>query len=125
VECIELALANRREEGLVYSLDASPWLIPAEGDPTRLVPRSRSDNWMRSTKQARGLNIPRIGYHGEKRAGIQDPKLRKLDPAVQEELAGAGLRVRITSRHSERAHTLTRPLACGISAPSLPARAPC
>ena len=84
VEIIELALANRREEGL----EASPWLIPAEGDPTRPVPRSRLDNWMRSTKKARGLNIPRLGYHGEKRAGIRDPKFRKLDPAVQEELAG-------------------------------------
>lgn len=84
VEIIELALANRREEGL----EASPWLIPAEGDPTRPVPRSRLDNWMRSTKKARGLNIPRLGYHGGKRAGIRDPKFRKLDPAVQEELAG-------------------------------------
>jgi integrase len=84
VEIIELALANRREEGL----EASPWLIPAEGDPTRPVPRSRLDNWMRGTKKAQGLNIPRLGYHGEKRAGIRDPKFRKLDPAVQEELAG-------------------------------------
>jgi integrase len=84
VEIIELALANRREEGL----DASPWLIPAEGDPSRPVPRSRLDNWMRATKKAQGLNIPRLGYHGEKRAGIRDPKFRKLDPAVQEELAG-------------------------------------
>ena len=84
VEIIELALANRREEGL----EASPWLIPEEGDPTRPVRRSRLDNWMRSTKQAQGLNIPRLGYHGEKRAGIRDPKFRKLDPAVQEELAG-------------------------------------
>jgi integrase len=84
VEIIELALANRREE----ALDASPWLIPAEGDPSRPVPRSRLDNWMRATKKAQGLNIPRLGYHGEKRAGIRDPKFRKLDPAVQEELAG-------------------------------------
>lgn len=43
---------------------------------------------MRGTKKAQGLNIPRLGYHGEKRAGIRDPKFRKLDPAVQEELAG-------------------------------------
>ncbi len=84
VEIIELALANRREEGL----DGSPWLIPAENDPTRPVPRSRLDNWMRATKKARGLDIPRLGYHGEKQAGIRDPKFRKLDPAVQEELAG-------------------------------------
>ncbi|HEY0019471.1 MAG TPA: tyrosine-type recombinase/integrase [Longimicrobium sp.] len=84
VEVIELALANRREEGL----DGSPWLIPEEGDPTRPVRRSRLDNWMRATKKAQGLNIPRLGYHGEKRAGIRDPKFRKLDPAVQEELAG-------------------------------------
>jgi hypothetical protein len=38
--------------------------------------------------RAQGINIPRLGYHGEKRAGIRDPKFRRLDPAVQEELAG-------------------------------------
>jgi len=40
------------------------------------------------TKKEQGINIPRLGYHGEKRAGIRDPKFRRLDPAVQEELAG-------------------------------------
>jgi hypothetical protein len=39
---------------------------------------------MRRTKREQGINIPR----GEKRAGTRDPKFRRLDPAVQEELAG-------------------------------------
>jgi integrase len=84
IEAIHLALANRREEGL----SASEWLFPAEDDPTRPVPRYQLDNWMRATKKAQGIKVHRLGYHGEKRAGIRDPKFRRLDPAVQEELAG-------------------------------------
>jgi integrase len=84
VDVILRALAHRQEEGL----QDSPWLIPAPDDGTQPVRRTRLDNWMRSTKREQGINIPRLGYHGEKRAGIRDPKFRSLDPAVQEELAG-------------------------------------
>jgi integrase len=84
IEAIRRALAHRREEGL----GDSPWLIPAEGDPPKPIRRSRLDNWMRATQKAQGINVHRLGYHGEKRAGIRDPKFRRLDPAVQEELAG-------------------------------------
>lgn len=84
IETIRRALAHRREDGL----QDSPWLLPAEDDPAKAVPRSRLDNFMRRTKREQGINIPRLGYHGEKRAGIRDPKFRSLDPAVQEELAG-------------------------------------
>jgi hypothetical protein len=52
------------------------------------VSRSQLDNWMRATKKAQGIKAHRLGYHGEKRAGIRDPKFRRLDPAVQEELTG-------------------------------------
>lgn len=84
VKAILRALEHRRAEGMEHSA----WLIPAEANAAQPVPRSRLDNWMRATKKATGLNIPRLGYHGEKRAGIRDPKFRRLDPAVQEELAG-------------------------------------
>ena len=84
MEIIELALANRREEGL----EASPWLIPAEGDPTRARTPQPVGQLDAEHQEGAGINIPRLGYHGEKRAGIRDPKFRKLDPAVQEELAG-------------------------------------
>jgi integrase len=84
VDVIRRALAHREEEGL----QDSPWLIPAKGDPTQPITRAKLDLWMRETKKAQGINIPRLGYHGEKRAGIRDPRFRRLDPAVQEELAG-------------------------------------
>jgi integrase len=84
IETIRRALAHRREEGL----GDSPWLIPAEADATKPIRRTRLDNWMRATKKAQGIHVHRLGYHGEKRAGIRDPKFRRLDPAVQEELAG-------------------------------------
>jgi len=29
-----------------------------------------------------------LGFHGEKRAGVRDPRFRQLPPKVQEELAG-------------------------------------
>lgn len=84
IETIRRALAHRREEGV----QDSPWLFPTPEDPTTAVPRTRLDHWMRRTKRQQGINLPRLGYHGEKRAGIRDPKFRSLDPAVQEELAG-------------------------------------
>jgi hypothetical protein len=43
---------------------------------------------MRATRKAEGIDIPRLGSHGEKRAGIRVPRFQALDPAVQEELAG-------------------------------------
>jgi integrase len=84
VEAIRRALAHRSEEGL----QDSPWLLPEPGDPSRPVSKHKLEHYMRATKKAEGIDIPRLGYHGEKRAGIRDPRFRALDPAVQEELAG-------------------------------------
>jgi integrase len=84
IDTIRRALVLRREEGL----DGSPWLLPAPLDGAVPVSRISLDTYMRATKRAQGINVPRLGYHGEKRAGIRDPRFRALDPAVQEELAG-------------------------------------
>lgn len=84
VKAILRALEHKRGDGMEHS----PWLIPAEANAAQPVPLTRLDNWMRATKKAQGINLHRLGYHGEKRAGIRDPKFRRLDPAVQEELAG-------------------------------------
>jgi 3-methyladenine DNA glycosylase AlkD len=43
---------------------------------------------MKRTRKRLGITLPRLGYHGEKRAGIRDPRFRALAPKVQEELAG-------------------------------------
>lgn len=84
IETIRLALVKRHEEGLADS----PWLLPAPGDPTQPVSRQRLHSWMTTARNKLGINIPRLGYHGEKRAGIRDPCFRTLAPAIQEELAG-------------------------------------
>lgn len=84
IETIRLALVKRREEGL----GESPWLLPAPSDPAQPVSRQRLHNWMKAARNKLGINLPRLGYHGEKRAGIRDPRFRNLAPAIQEELAG-------------------------------------
>lgn len=78
------ALERRRAEGL----DASPWLLPAERDPSQPVSKNTLHNWMKRSKERLGIDLPRLGYHAEKRAGIRDPRFRALPPKVQEALAG-------------------------------------
>ncbi|HEU4557528.1 MAG TPA: tyrosine-type recombinase/integrase [Longimicrobium sp.] len=78
------ALERRRAEGL----DASPWLLPAKRDVSQPVGKNVLHNLMKLTKRRLGINVTRLGYHAEKRAGIRDPRFRALPPKVQEELAG-------------------------------------
>lgn len=49
--------------------------------------------WLRSIegeaeRQKVGAALRGLGYHGEQRAGVRDPKFRQLPPAIQEEIAG-------------------------------------
>jgi hypothetical protein len=44
--------------------------------------------WMQRTKKRLGINIRGLGYHGEKRVGVRDPRFRALPPAVQEAISG-------------------------------------
>ncbi len=74
----------RREEGL----GDSPWLHPAPSDAAQPLSKNRWHNWMRATTKKHGIDVPRLGYHAEERAGIRDPRFRALPPKVQEELAG-------------------------------------
>jgi len=84
VAAIKRAMEWRRAEGV----GDSPWLFPATRTPDQPVSRSCLHHWMQKTRRACGFNVPRLGYHGEKRAGIRDPKFRALPAPVQEELAG-------------------------------------
>lgn len=84
VAAINRAIERRRVEGL----EDSPWLFPATQTASEAVSRTCLHHWMRKTRRACGITIPRLGYHGEKRAGIRDPKFRALPAPVQEELAG-------------------------------------
>jgi hypothetical protein len=43
---------------------------------------------MRRTKKRLGIDIRGLGYHGEKRAGIRDPRFRALPASVQEAISG-------------------------------------
>lgn len=83
-EAIVRILEHRQSE----SVHGSPWLFPAVRDPQQPLSRNTLLYWMSKAKQRAGIKIPRLGFHGEKRAGIRDPKFRRLDPKVQEELAG-------------------------------------
>ena len=77
-------MEERRAEGL----DGSPWLLPAPSDGAQPVTRTRLHNWIRATKFKHRIDVPRLGYHSEKRAGIRDSRFRALPAKAQEELAG-------------------------------------
>lgn len=83
-EAILRILEHRRREGV----DGSRWLFPAPRNADKPVSKHTLHDWMRFTKKRLGIKVPRLGYHGEKRAGIRHPAFRQLPPAVQEELAG-------------------------------------
>ncbi len=83
-EAIARVLERRKSEGV----EGSPWLFPAVRDPQQPLSRNTLLYWMSKAKQRVGIKIPRLGLHGEKRAGIRNPRFRQLDPKVQEELAG-------------------------------------
>lgn len=84
VAAIRRAMEQRRSEGL----EGSRWLFPAQRTSGEPVPRSCLHSWMRKTRRACGIDVPRLGYHGEKRAGIRDPNFRSLPATVQEAMAG-------------------------------------
>jgi integrase len=64
----------------------SPWLIPAEHDPSRPVSRSVLNDWMRKVKEWAGVDVERLGFHAYKRAGIRTREFRALPAKVQEQL---------------------------------------
>jgi integrase len=66
----------------------SPWVFPAPMDATRPVSNETLNLWMQRTKERLGLDVRGLGYHGEKRAGVRDPRFRALAPAVQEAISG-------------------------------------
>jgi len=58
----------------------SPWLIPAETDPSRPVSRSVLNEWMQRVKERAGMDGERLGFHAYKRAGIRTKAFRALPP---------------------------------------------
>lgn len=66
----------------------SPWLIPAEQDPSRPVSRSVLNDWMQRVKERAGVDVERLGFHAYKRAGIRTKEFRALPAKVQEQLTG-------------------------------------
>jgi integrase len=83
-------LSQRAVEVLqaVARTDGSPWVFPAPADPRRPVSNETLNLWMRRTKKRLGIDIRGLGYHGEKRAGIRDPRFRALPASVQEAISG-------------------------------------
>ena len=81
-------------------IGAAP-VFPSSTDPATPTSRHTFQTWLRRAK-ARWLRsiedeqerarvaalIRGLGFHGEKRAGVRDPRFRSLPPKVQEELAG-------------------------------------
>lgn len=76
-------------------------VFPAPTDATRPTSRHTFQTWLRRAKQRwlRTIDDPAerarlaeqlrgLGFHGEKRAGVRDPQFRRLEPKIQEELAG-------------------------------------
>jgi len=39
-------------------------------------------------KEATEIDVPRLGFHAQKRAGVRTPEFRSLPPKMQETLAG-------------------------------------
>ena len=83
-DAVRLALELRKGA----RVDASPWLFPAPRDPSRPVGKSTLQRWMMATRRELGIEIPRLGYHGEKRAGIRDPRWQQLPDEWREHLSG-------------------------------------
>jgi len=84
VETIRRALELREEEGV----GASPWLFPAPTNPEVPVSENSLHNWMKRTRDALGIKVKRLGFHGEKRAGIRDPLYQQLPEEWREAYSG-------------------------------------
>ena len=66
----------------------SPWLIPAEEDPSRPVSIHVLNLWLQRAKERAGLKVKGLGFHAQKRAGVRRKEFRELPPKVQEALTG-------------------------------------
>jgi integrase len=63
-------------------------VFPSASDPVEPTPRDTFQTWLRRAKKRAGIQIPGLGFHSEKRAGVRDPRFRALPDVLQEELAG-------------------------------------
>ena len=76
-------------------------VFPATRNPAEPTPSQTFVTWLQRAKRRWLASVAdpveraqlkerlwRLGYHGEKRAGVRDPEFRALPPAIQEELAG-------------------------------------
>lgn len=81
---IRKALEHRLAEGVADSR----WLFPGIVDPSMPIPAITLQSWMRATRKKLGIKVPRLGYHGEKRAGIRDPRWQQLPDEWREALSG-------------------------------------
>ncbi|HET6230473.1 MAG TPA: tyrosine-type recombinase/integrase [Longimicrobiaceae bacterium] len=70
----------------------SPWVASAPKDPTRPVSSGTLNKWMEKAKAAAGIEVPRLGFHAQKRAGVRTPEFRALPDKVQEQLTGTTIR---------------------------------
>lgn len=66
----------------------SPWLIPAEEDPSRPVSIHVLNLWLQPAKDRAGIDMKGLGFHAQKRAGVRRKEFRQLPPKVQEALTG-------------------------------------
>jgi integrase len=62
----------------------SPWVVPAEKDAQRPVPRVTLHAWMAKAKAAAGVEVRGLGFHGQKRGGVRTAEFRALPAKVQE-----------------------------------------
>ncbi len=78
----------------------SAWVFPAERDAESPTSRHTFQTWLRRAKARflRSIEDPDrkrqikermrgLGFHGEKRAGVQDSRFRRLEPKIQEAIA--------------------------------------
>src|SRR5690606_26390298 len=76
------------------------WVFPKISDPSRPCSRNDMQRFLKQAKRRllRSIEDPaerervrerlhRLGYHGEKRAAVRDPRFRALPKKVREELA--------------------------------------
>lgn len=87
---ITTPLTRRAQEVIEAAprVPASPWLIPAEEDPSRPVSIHVLNLWLQRAKERAGLKVKGLGFHAQKRAGVRRKEFRELPPKVQEALTG-------------------------------------
>jgi integrase len=69
-------------------IPGSPWLIPAEEDPSQPVSIHVLNLWLQRAKDRAGLKVKGLGFHAQKRAGVRRKEFRKFPAKVQEALTG-------------------------------------